>query len=63
MKNIGKLYAYDFFPMLLKFYWLSFKTDFKALALLGSCSSLRELSRDLFLTGGKFEIFEVLGEI
>ena len=47
MKNIGKLYAYDFFPMLTKLYWLPFKKTFKALASLESC----QLSRDLFLSG------------
>ena len=30
MKNIDKLFAYDFLPVLLKFYWLTFKKNFKA---------------------------------
>ena len=54
VKNIGKLYEYDFLPMLLKFYWLTFE----------KCQGSRfprELSRDILSTGGKqiFAIFEV----
>ena len=37
LKNIGKLRAYDFLPMSLKFYWLTLKKKFRALASLGSC--------------------------
>ena len=50
VKIIGILYAYDFLTFLLKVYYLTFKT-----------SGPRELSRDLFSTGGKwkFVIFEV----
>ena len=54
VKDIGKLYAYDFLPMLLKFYWITFKK-------IHGSSGPREPSRDLFSTGGKlkFAIFEV----
>ena len=54
VRDIGKLYAYDFLPTLLKFYWLTLKT-------IHGSSFSRELSRDLFSTGGKrkFAIFEV----
>ena len=54
VKNIGILYAYDFLTLLLKFYYLVF------IKIQGSSGS-RELSRDLFSTGGKrkFVIFEV----
>ena len=37
VKNIGILYAYDFLTLLLKFYYLTFKKNFKALAALESC--------------------------
>ena len=52
VKNLDKLYAYDFLAMLLKFYWLTSQ----------GCSFARELSRDFFLTWGKrkIAIFEVL---
>ena len=54
MKNIGKFYAYDFLTMSLKFYWLALKK-------IKGSTCPRELSRDLFSTGGKriFAIFEV----
>ena len=37
VKNIAKFYVYDFLAVLLKFYWLTFKQKFMALAALGSC--------------------------
>ena len=43
VKNIGKFYSYDFLALLLKCFWLTFEVS--------SCP--RELSRDLFSTGGK----------
>ena len=54
VKNIYISYAFDFLTLLLKFYWLTFKKS-------QGSSSPRELSRDLFSTGGKrkFSIFEV----
>ena len=45
VKNIGKLYAYDFLPMILKFYWPTFRKC-------QGYSFPRELSRDLFSKGG-----------
>ena len=58
VKNISKLYAYGFLPMLLKFYWITLKD-------IQGSSFPRELSRHLYLTGGKddrgkqkFAIFE-----
>ena len=50
VKNIGKLFANDFLPMSLKFYWLTFKNNFKALVFLGSChvtSSWQEVNENL----------------
>ena len=49
-----QLYAYDFLPMLLKFYWLTLKK-------FQGSTFPRDLSRDLFSTGAKrkFSFFEV----
>ena len=56
VQNIGKFYAFDFLTLLLKFFLLKNFQD-------SSCP--RELSRDLFSTGGKrtFAIFEGLEHI
>ena len=43
VKEIGKFYAYNFLAMLLYFFWLTFRIN----------QGSRELSRDLFSTGGK----------
>ena len=53
-KIIGKFYEYDFLTMSLKFYWLALKK-------IKGSTCPRELSRDLFSTGGKrkFAIFKV----
>ena len=37
MENIGEFYAYDVLTILLKFYWLTFEKNLKALTALGSC--------------------------
>ena len=50
VKNMGKVYAYDFLVMLLKFYWPTFK-KVKALAAPGSCHLTYSLQ--------KIAIFEV----
>ena len=57
-EKIGILYAYDFWTLVLKFYWLTFKK------IQGSSCS-RELSSDLLLTGvkRKFAIYRFLEHI
>ena len=45
VKNIGKFYECDFLTMLLKFYWLTFKKEFKSLATLRSSHAIFEVFR------------------